>query len=52
MGRAFGTAMTGRSKGLQDLADKKIPLTVTLSVVACRGAKVYCETCLNHLVIQ
>jgi len=39
MGRAFGTAMTGRSKGRQDLADKKIPLTVTLSVVACRGGE-------------
>ena len=39
MGRAFGTAMTGRSKGRQDLADKKIPLTVTLSIVACRGGE-------------
>lgn len=37
MSRAFGTAMTGRSKGKQELADQKIPLTATLSVVACRG---------------
>lgn len=33
---ALGTAMTGRSKGRQELADQKIPLTARLSVVACR----------------
>jgi len=37
MGRALGTAMSGRSKSKQELADQKIPLTATLSVVACRG---------------
>ena len=37
LGRALGTAMTGRSKSKQDLADQKIPLIATLSVVACRG---------------
>jgi 3' terminal RNA ribose 2'-O-methyltransferase Hen1 len=37
MGRALGTAMTGRSKGRQELADQKIPLTAVLSVVVCRG---------------
>src|SRR5437764_13003653 len=36
MGRAFGTAMSGRSKGRQDLADQAMPLTATLTVVACR----------------
>lgn len=36
LGRIFGTAMTGRSKNRQELADQKIPLTVVLSVVACR----------------
>ena len=36
MGRLFGTAMTGRSKGRQELADQPIPLTAKLSVVACR----------------
>ena len=36
MGRAFGTAMSGRSKGRQPLADQAIPLTARLSVVACR----------------
>jgi 3' terminal RNA ribose 2'-O-methyltransferase Hen1 len=37
MGRAFGTAMSGRSKGRQELADQAIPLTASLEVVACRG---------------
>src|SRR6202051_193981 len=37
MGRAFGTAMSGRSKGRQDLADQVMPLTATLTVVACRA---------------
>ena len=36
MGRAFGTAMSGRSKGRQQLADLAIPLTAKLTVVACR----------------
>lgn len=36
MGRAFGTAMTGRSKDRQELADQAIPLTASLAVVACR----------------
>lgn len=33
---ALGTAMTGRSKGRQEVADSEIPLTAKLSVVACR----------------
>ena len=36
MGRAFGTAMSGRSKGRQELADQAIPFTVQLEVVSCR----------------
>ena len=36
IGRAFGTAMTGRSKGRQDLAAQPLPLTAKLAVVACR----------------
>ena len=35
LGRAFGTAMTGRSKGRQELADQPLPLTAVLSVVPC-----------------
>ena len=36
IGRAFGTAMTGRSKGRQDLAARALPLSAKLSVVPCR----------------
>jgi 3' terminal RNA ribose 2'-O-methyltransferase Hen1 len=36
MGRALGTAMTGRSKGRPELAELAIPLTAKLAVVACR----------------
>jgi 3' terminal RNA ribose 2'-O-methyltransferase Hen1 len=39
MGRALGTAMTGRSKGRQELADRPIPLRATLAVVSCRGGE-------------
>jgi len=37
IGRALGTAMTGRSKGRQELASQKLPLTAKLHVIACRG---------------
>jgi 3' terminal RNA ribose 2'-O-methyltransferase Hen1 len=37
LGRALGTAMTGRSKGRQELAEQKIPLAVKMAAVACRG---------------
>src|SRR5262249_42963008 len=37
LGRALGTAMTGRSKARQELAETKLPLTATLAVVGCRG---------------
>lgn len=39
LGRAFGTAMTGRSKGRQALADRAIPLSATLAVVSCRAGE-------------
>ncbi len=39
MGRAFGTAMSGRSKGRQELADQAIPLSAKLAVVACRAGE-------------
>jgi len=35
--RAFGTALGGRSKGRQELADKEIPLDVRLAMIPCRG---------------
>jgi 3' terminal RNA ribose 2'-O-methyltransferase Hen1 len=37
LGRLFGTAMSGRSKERQDLADQPIPLEASLPVVPCRG---------------
>jgi 3' terminal RNA ribose 2'-O-methyltransferase Hen1 len=39
MGRAFGTAMSGRSKGRQELAEQSIPLIAKLAVVACGGGE-------------
>lgn len=39
IGRALGTAMTGRSKGRQELAERRIPLSATLHVIACRGGE-------------
>jgi 3' terminal RNA ribose 2'-O-methyltransferase Hen1 len=39
LGRALGTAMSGRSKDKQDLADQPLPLTAHLSVVACRAGE-------------
>ena len=36
MGRAFGTAMSGRSKGKQELVDQAIPLSAKLTVISCR----------------
>lgn len=41
MGRALGTAMTGRSKNRQELADQKIPLAAKLAVVSCRGGEAF-----------
>jgi 3' terminal RNA ribose 2'-O-methyltransferase Hen1 len=39
MGRIFTTAMSGRSKERQELADTAIPLTAHLPVVAARGGQ-------------
>jgi len=39
MGRALGTAMTGRSKGRQELADRAIPLVAKMAVVSCRAGE-------------
>ncbi len=39
LGRVFGTAMTGRSKERQELADSSIPLEVHLPVLPCRGGE-------------
>jgi 3' terminal RNA ribose 2'-O-methyltransferase Hen1 len=39
LGRLFATAMSGRSKERQDLADTAIPLTAHLPVIAARGGE-------------
>jgi len=39
LGRLFGTAMTGRSKERQELADQPIPLEASLPVMPCRGGE-------------
>jgi 3' terminal RNA ribose 2'-O-methyltransferase Hen1 len=39
LGRLFGTAMSGRSKERQQLADQAIPLEITMPVVPCRGGE-------------
>jgi len=43
--RTFGTAMTGKSKERQELADTAIPLEARIAVVPCRGG----ETILRRL---
>jgi 3' terminal RNA ribose 2'-O-methyltransferase Hen1 len=45
--RTFGTAMTGRSKERQELADKALPLQARIAVVPCRGG----ETLLRRLFV-
>jgi 3' terminal RNA ribose 2'-O-methyltransferase Hen1 len=37
LGRTLGTAMTGRSKGRQELADQAIPLIASLAVISSRA---------------
>lgn len=37
--RTFGTAMTGKSKERQELADTPLPLEARISVVPCRGGE-------------
>jgi 3' terminal RNA ribose 2'-O-methyltransferase Hen1 len=39
MARIFGTAMTGRSKERQDLADSPLQLEARISVLPCRGGE-------------
>ena len=37
--RTFGTAMTGKSKERQELADKPLPLEALIAVLPCRGGE-------------
>jgi 3' terminal RNA ribose 2'-O-methyltransferase Hen1 len=39
LARAFGTALSGRSKDKQELADIEIPLEIRIAVLPCRGGE-------------
>jgi 3' terminal RNA ribose 2'-O-methyltransferase Hen1 len=41
LARAFGTALGGRSKTRQDLADAELPLEIRIAVLPCRGGEVF-----------
>ncbi|MGB7280855.1 MAG: 3' terminal RNA ribose 2'-O-methyltransferase Hen1 [Candidatus Acidiferrum sp.] len=41
LARAFGTALGGRSKSKQDLADAELPLEVRIAVLPCRGGEAF-----------
>ncbi len=39
LARAFGTALGGRSKDRQELADAELPLEIRMAVIPCRGGE-------------
>jgi 3' terminal RNA ribose 2'-O-methyltransferase Hen1 len=41
LARAFGTALGGRSKTKQELADAELPLDIHLAVLPCRGGEAF-----------
>jgi 3' terminal RNA ribose 2'-O-methyltransferase Hen1 len=41
LARAFGTALGGRSKTKQELADSEIPLEIRIAVLPCRGGEAF-----------
>ena len=41
LARAFGTALGGRSKNKQALADAELPLEVRIAVIPCRGGEAF-----------
>src|SRR5579872_3548539 len=41
LARAFGTALGGRSKTKQDLADAELPLEIRIAVLPCRGGEAF-----------
>lgn len=41
LARAFGTALGGRSKSRQDLADSELPFEIHIAVIPCRGGDVF-----------
>jgi 3' terminal RNA ribose 2'-O-methyltransferase Hen1 len=49
LARAFSTALGGRSKDRQDLADTEIPLEINVSVVPSRGGEVFLRSLFEPL---
>src|SRR5579872_6064861 len=49
LARAFSTALGGRSKDRQDLADAEIPLEINLSVVPSRGGEAFLRSLFEPL---
>jgi 3' terminal RNA ribose 2'-O-methyltransferase Hen1 len=43
LARAFGTALGGRSKSKQELADAELPLEVQIAVLPCRGGQAFLD---------
>lgn len=41
LARVFGTALGGRSKARQELADMELPLEIRIAVLPCRGGEVF-----------
>jgi 3' terminal RNA ribose 2'-O-methyltransferase Hen1 len=41
LARAFGTALGGRSKTRQELADTELPLEIRIAVIPCRGGEIF-----------
>ena len=49
LARAFSTAMGGRSKDRQEVAETAIPLTVEIAVLPCRGGEVFLRSLFEPL---
>lgn len=52
LSRVFGTAMSGRSKERQDLADKPMDLEAAIAVVPCRGGEPFLRKLFEPLGYQ
>jgi 3' terminal RNA ribose 2'-O-methyltransferase Hen1 len=52
LARAFGTALAGRSKNRQSLAELEIPLQIQIPVIPCRGGEVFLRRLFEPLGYQ
>jgi 3' terminal RNA ribose 2'-O-methyltransferase Hen1 len=52
LARAFGTAMGGRSKDRQELADAELPLEVRIAVIPSRGGEIFLRRLFEPLGYQ